>query len=92
MPGLNMMVKQLHLNNPDSQEAYLKQYQRTLFDWDAVKATKVLEATKKTLERRQILFNVKFIVNDLKILKYMLYLDKALSVGVKFCVVNAEIA
>ena len=77
-PGLNMMVNQLHLNNPDGREAYARQYQRTLFDWDATEAAKVPEATKKTLERGQILFNVKVIINDLKILKYMLNLQKAL--------------
>ena len=50
-PGLNMMANQLHLNNSDGQEAYARQYQTTLFDWDATEATKVPEATKKTLER-----------------------------------------
>ena len=89
-PGLNMMVNQLHLNNPNGREAYARQYQRTLLDWDAAEVTKVPEATKKTLERGKILFNVKVIVNDLKTLKDMLNLEKNLWVGVKFCVVNAE--
>ena len=46
-----MIVNQLHLNNPNSQDVYARQYQRTLFDCDAVEVMKVPEATKKTLER-----------------------------------------
>ena len=50
-PNLNMMMNQLHLNSADSQEAYARQYQCTLFGWDAAEAIKVQEATKKTLEQ-----------------------------------------
>ena len=53
---------------------------------------KVLESTKKTLERGKILYNVKVIVNDLKILNDILNLEKNLWVGVKFCVVLSEMA
>ena len=41
---------------------------------------------------RKILINIKLIVSNLKIFKDMLKLDKTLWVGVKFCVVNAEMA
>ena len=50
VPVLSMMMNLLHLNSTDSQEAYARQYQRTLFNWDAAEPTKVQEATKKTLK------------------------------------------
>ena len=89
--SLNKIANKLHLNNPDGQEAYARQYQRTLFDWDATEATKVPEATKKNLEREYILFSIKVIVSNLKIFKAIFKLAKALWVGVKFCIVNGKI-
>ena len=49
-PGLNMITNQLHLNSAGGREAYAKQYQHTLFEWDAAGATKVRKAEEKTLE------------------------------------------
>ena len=73
-----MMVNKLHLVNPDIQEVYARQYQCTLFDWNAAEVMKALETRKKTLEKGKILLNIKVIFNDLKILKYMLNLDRTL--------------
>ena len=86
------MVNQLHLNNPDGQDAYARQYKRTLFNWDAAEVTRVPESTRKTLKSGQILYNVKVIVSNLKILKAILNLDITFWAGVKFCIANSEIA
>ena len=55
-PGLNIMMNWLHLNNTDSRVVYVRQYKRTLFDWNTTEVIKVSEATKKTLEKKKINF------------------------------------
>ena len=59
---------------------------------DAAEGTKVLEATKKTLERGKILFNVRVTVSNLNFLKVISNLENILWVGVEFCFENGEIA
>ena len=50
-PGLNTMTNLLHLNSAEGREAYTRQYQCTLFDWDTAEAKKLPEIDKMTLER-----------------------------------------
>ena len=49
-PGLNMVTNQLHLNHTEGREAYARQYQCTLFEWDTAETIKVQEANEKILE------------------------------------------
>ena len=77
-----MITNQLHLKSAKGREVHPRQYQHTLFDWDAAEAMKVQEANKKTLEQAQTLFNIKVIISNLYILKDTLDLGRTLWVGV----------